>query len=610
MIDAMTTDKQTTTQNKPLVSPWGFAFGILMQFKWLVLGVFIFETLQAIAVVMMPFAIRGVIDALESYNSASGQPVWDSLREPFLYFVTIAVAAALISRIAGTLFMLLDPKIRIPVRRQLFRQLQFQSIDYFSNRMGGSFGNKINEVASGVAASFWTFMFSIWSLLIVFTTGIALTYSIHPMIANIIVVWGVIYTGFSVFVAFPSARLSESLSRERSYIAGRIIDVASNIVSMKAFASDKREQDNLEKDMQREMKYTYKFRLLREVVNWMHFILSYGLLIICMYFAVDFFQSGDLTVGAVAFIFTMLLTMIEKARMLGFRTVELFDYMGQIRNGVKTIMTPVSVEDKPDAKDLTVTKGRILLDHVDFKYPSAESGPFLQDFTLDIKGGMKIGLVGSSGAGKSTLVNLLLRFYDIQSGKICIDGQNIADVTQNSLREQIAFIPQDTALFHRSLLENIRYGKPDASDEEVIEAAKKAYIHDFIDELPEKYHTYVGERGVKLSGGQRQRIAIARAILKDAPILILDEATSALDSESEKLIQAALADLMKDKTVIAIAHRLSTIASLDRLLVMHNGAITEDGTHAELLKKDGLYARLWGMQSDGFLREEREENAA
>ena len=248
-------------------------------------------------------------------------------------------------------------------------------------------------------------------------------------------------------------------------------------------------------------------------------------------------------------------------------------------------------------------KADIALKVVFFRYSEDPSEAVFESLNLNIPAGQKIGLVGTSGAGKSTLASLLLRFYDIDKGKITIAGKDIAKLTQHSLRKHIAVIPQDTALFHRSLMENIRYGNLGASDEDVIKAAKKAHAHDFIKDLPDQYQTMVGERGVKLSGGQRQRIAIARAILKDAPILILDEATSALDSESEALIQDSLSKLMKGKTVIAIAHRLSTIAKLDRLLVMQKGKIIEDGTHNELLKKKGYYARLWAMQSGGFLKE-------
>jgi ABC-type multidrug transport system fused ATPase/permease subunit len=270
-----------------------------------------------------------------------------------------------------------------------------------------------------------------------------------------------------------------------------------------------------------------------------------------------------------------------------------FQRLGEVEEGMEAISKPHSMVDRRNAIDISMGRSTIDLDSVDFSY---EGNDVFKEFNLSILDGQKIGLVGQSGAGKSTLVSLLLRLYDIQSGTIKIDGQNISEVTQESLRRNIAVIPQDTSLFHRSLMDNIRYGNLDASDDAVI-----AHAHDFIMDLPDAYDTMVGERGVKLSGGQRQRIAIARAILKDAPILILDEATSALDSESERLIQDSLRTLMDGKTVIAIAHRLSTISHLDRLIVMDKGQIIEDGTHENLLNQNGQYAKLWSMQSGGFL---------
>jgi len=587
-------------QVKP-ASAFGFVIRILMKFKWLALGIFIFETMQAIATVMMPFAARGIIDALDSFDKSGALSIWDALTEPFTFFIWMALTAIITSRISGVFYIFFEAKIRVPIRLLLFKQLQFQSVDYFSNKLGGSFGNRINEVAEGISSAFLGFMFIMWSSFIVFMATIVTIYWIYPMMALVVGGWMVLYLAFSIYAAIPSSKYSEILSKNRSHISGRIIDVASNIVSMKAFASDKAELANLKQDMQEEVRYTYKFRILREIVNWMHFVFSYVFLAGCIFYAIQLYEQSLISLGSVAFIFTILLSVISQARFVGFQTIEFFNQLGQIREGVTTIMTPVSVKDKSGAPDLQLTKAKIHFDNVSFQYPESEQGAFFDEFDLTITPGQKVGIVGSSGAGKSTLVNLILRFYDLNGGAIKIDGQDIAQVTQNSLREQIAFIPQDTALFHRSLMDNIRYGRPDASDDEVIEAAKKAHIHDYVQTLPEKYDTLVGERGVKLSGGQRQRIAIARAVLKDSPILILDEATSALDSESEHFIQQSLQDLMKEKTVIAIAHRLSTIASLDRLIVMADGAIAEDGNHDTLLKEKGVYAKLWSMQSGGFL---------
>jgi ATP-binding cassette subfamily B protein len=269
---------------------------------------------------------------------------------------------------------------------------------------------------------------------------------------------------------------------------------------------------------------------------------------------------------------------------------------------VQILDRPHEITDKPGAKPLTVTDAKIVFQDVSFSFTDARE--VLEDFSIAIPGGQKVALVGPSGAGKSTLTRLLLRMFDVKGGKITIDGADIRDIGQESLRRAISFVPQEPVLFHRTLMENIRYGKPDATDAEVIEAARKAHCHEFIEDLPEKYGTFVGERGVKLSGGERQRVAIARAILKNAPILVLDEATSSLDSRSEMLIQQALDVLMRGKTVLVIAHRLSTIMKMDRILVLEHGAIVADGTHAELLAQNGLYANLWSIQAGGFLPRE------
>jgi ATP-binding cassette subfamily B protein len=306
-----------------------------------------------------------------------------------------------------------------------------------------------------------------------------------------------------------------------------------------------------------------------------------------------------MTVGEFSMVAGLAIMLIEAARGLSRTFLEFFEYIGNISDGVSVFIQPHEIVDKPNAQRLSVTKGEIKFTNVNFTYPKGLKVFDRLDITIEPK--QQVGLVGFSGSGKSTFVNLILRLFEPESGTISIDGQDILAVTQDSLRENISMIPQDPMLFHRSLLENIRYGKLEATDEEVIAAAKKAHAHDFIMQTEEKYASLVGERGIKLSGGQRQRIAIARAILKNAPILILDEATSALDSVTEKKIQQGLHYLMKDRTVVVVAHRLSTISHMDRILVFDEGAIIEAGNHSELLKKEGHYAHLWNMQAGGFM---------
>jgi ATP-binding cassette subfamily B multidrug efflux pump len=329
-------------------------------------------------------------------------------------------------------------------------------------------------------------------------------------------------------------------------------------------------------------------------------------------FAVWLWTQNQVGAGAVAAVTAMTLRVSGMSHWIMWEMASLFENIGTIQDGIATLTRPRQVLDAPDAKPLEVSCGEVRFEDVRFGYGKPQA--VISGFDLVIRPGEKVGLIGRSGAGKSTLVNLLLRFYDLEGGRILIDGQDIAQVTQDSLRASIGMVTQDTSLLHRSVHDNISYGRPTAPEEELVEAARRAQAHEFIQKLTDPqgrvgYEAHVGERGVKLSGGQRQRIAIARVMLKDAPILLLDEATSALDSEVEAAIQASLHDLMQGKTVIAIAHRLSTIASMDRLVVMDQGRIVEQGTHRELLARGGLYASLWAHQSGGFLGEDAEEEA-
>jgi ATP-binding cassette subfamily B protein len=344
-----------------------------------------------------------------------------------------------------------------------------------------------------------------------------------------------------------------------------------------------------------------------ERMRWFQFVATLSLQVGMIGYAADLWLRGGISVGSFAMVASLLLLVINDVRNLSRRFLEFFEYVGNITDGVGVIVRPHELVDAPGARDLQVTRGEIRFENVDFRYPGGME--VFRGLNLTIHEGQRVGLVGFSGSGKSTFVNLILRLYDIQGGRILIDGQDIRETTQDSLRGAIAMIAQDPMLFHRSLLENVRYGRLDASDQDVQEAAQQAHAHEFIVSLPEGYNSLVGERGVRLSGGQRQRIAIARAILKNAPIFFMDEATSSLDSVTERHIQDSIEDLMRGRTAIVIAHRLSTIAHLDRIVVFHQGEVVEDGTHTELLARGGHYARLWSMQAGGFLPEHEVEEA-
>lgn len=596
------------TQEKTFSSTketWKFFLNSINDHKVKISGIFIGDALQAIYIVLLPFVVKDLIDAVESYAPDAGQSIWVVIKEPFTYFIAVNIALVLFSRISGTFLGFTAPFFGIMPRRRLVEHLQKHAFNYFQDSHSGSLGNKIHQTIIGMRLGLWTFVFEIWPTVLRFSFSVFLMFYINVKMGIILAVWSLFYFSVVAWIGLIKYNIVTRLSHERSHITGIVVDIASNIHAVKSFANEDHEKENIDKAMKGEIHENTTFQFAREGMGWFYSIMTTGLMFALIVISFNEYAAQHFTIGEIAFVVSLLLLLMEQSRGLTFTFSRFLEYLGQMRDGVGTVMRTHTLEDAPNAKPLKIKSGKadIALKDVFFSYSEDPSEAVFESLNLNIPAGQKIGLVGTSGAGKSTLASLLLRFYDIDKGKITIAGKDIAKLTQHSLRKHIAVIPQDTALFHRSLMENIRYGNLGASDEDVIKAAKKAHAHDFIKDLPDQYQTMVGERGVKLSGGQRQRIAIARAILKDAPILILDEATSALDSESEALIQDSLSKLMKGKTVIAIAHRLSTIAKLDRLLVMQKGKIIEDGTHNELLKKKGYYARLWAMQSGGFLKE-------
>jgi len=408
-------------------------------------------------------------------------------------------------------------------------------------------------------------------------------------------------------------KVSMAQSDARAQMTGRIVDSYTNIQTIKLFAHTMREQDYARGAMDEFMVTVHaEMRLVTQLTVALHTLNAF-LLASVAGVAIWAWLQASISMGAIAVAIALVIRIRSMSDWILWEVASLFENIGTVEDGMGTLAQPLAIADAKDAKDLVVAHGEIRFDHVKFHY--GREAKIIDDLSLVIKPGEKVGIVGRSGAGKSTLVNLLLRFYDVEGGRILIDGQDVAHVTQESLRRNIGMVTQDTSLLHRSIRDNIRYGRPDASEEELLEASRRAHADEFIRGLTDAkgrsgYDTQVGERGVKLSGGQRQRVAIARVLLKDAPILVLDEATSALDSEVEAAIQEQLYDLMEGKTVIAIAHRLSTIAVLDRLIVMDGGRVIESGSHEELLQQDGLYAALWRRQSGGFIGVDLEDAEA
>ena len=490
------------------------------------------------------------------------------------------------------------------VRWQSHRHIIRQSWPFFQNDFAGRIASRVMETGPAVRQSAVAGVTAVWGILVYGASAMALLGSVDPLLMLPIGMWFLTYAVMlRIFVPRVRER-SRRNSEARSLVVGRIVDSYTNIVTLKLFARLSHE-DAYVRDAVDAQTLTFRrqLRMLSSLFLSLH-ALNALMLISTIGLAVRLWLRGRIDVGVVAMAIPLAWQIASAAGWVAQQVTDIFEHVGTIQEGMMTIARPITLTDQPDATDLRVTRGAIRFDHLAFGYGRAE--PLIGDLTLDIGAGEKIGLVGRSGAGKTTLVNLLLRFHDLEGGRILIDGQDISTVSQESLRGSISVVTQDTSLLHRSISENIAYGRPEAPQAEIVAAAKRAHAHAFILDLEDwqgrrGYAAQVGERGVKLSGGQRQRIAISRVILKDAPILILDEATSALDSEVEAAIQESLTDLMEGKTVIAIAHRLSTLARMDRIVVMDHGRIIETGSHAGLLALGGVYAGLWRHQSGGFI---------
>jgi ATP-binding cassette subfamily B multidrug efflux pump len=504
------------------------------------------------------------------------------------------------------------------VRWLTHRYVLRQSLGFFQNDFAGRVANKVMQAAPALRESVVQVIDSIWYASVQWIGAAVIFASADWRLLGPLVLWLAAYmVTLTIFVPRIKARSTEA-AEARSMLVGRIVDSYTNILTVKLFAHAAREDSYARSALEEQMG---KWQASLRVQTAMELVLYSlnGLLIVgASGVAIWLWSHEAVSIGAIAVVTGLVMRIVAMSGWILWVVAGIFENMGVVQEGMETISRPHQVIDAPDSPALEVRRGEIRFENVSFHYGQAlhedgvRRGGVIHNFSLLIRPGEKVGLVGRSGAGKSTLVNLLLRFYDLEEGRILIDGQDIARVTQDSLRQNIGMVTQDTSLLHRSVLDNILYGRPEAGEAGAMAAAKKAQAHDFILGLQDLrgrtgYRAHVGERGVKLSGGQRQRIAIARVLLKNAPILVLDEATSALDSEVEAAIQEQLYNLMEGKTVIAIAHRLSTIAAMDRLVILDQGSIVEQGSHGELLQRGGLYAELWARQSGGFLAKEAAE---
>jgi ATP-binding cassette subfamily B multidrug efflux pump len=498
----------------------------------------------------------------------------------------------------------LNPGMTSMMRWQHHRYVLKQSLSFFQNDFAGRIANRIMQTAPSLRQSAVQVVDALWYVTVYAGTSIYLFARADFWLAVPLILWILGYVGMLVFFVPRVKERSWKASEARSKLMGRIVDGYSNVMTLKLFAHTNREEAYAKEAI---IEQTDKVRSSSRMVTTMDVSITTlnGLLIaFTSVLALWLWSRGTVTTGQVALAVGLVIRINNMSGWIMWVVNGIFEDVGTVQDGITTLAQERTVVDRDDAKPLVVTKGEVRFDDIHFHYGKA--GGIIGGLDLVVRAGEKIGLVGPSGAGKSTMVNILLRLYDLEDGHILIDGQDIARVTQESLRAKIGVVTQDTSLLHRSIRDNLLYGRPDASEAEMAEAVRKARADEFIPLLSDGegrtgYDAHAGERGVKLSGGQRQRIAIARVLLKDAPILVLDEATSALDSEAEAAIQESLETLMQGKTVIAIAHRLSTIAKMDRLVVMEHGAIVETGTHSELISRGGLYARLWAHQTGGFV---------
>lgn len=550
----------------------------------------------------LPIIAAQVINKLASLAGTSDTDYW-AIFMPFLatFFVVAAVAQILIDT-SLILLSKLETRVRPQLQMRVFDMLLNQSLTFHANNFGGALVNQTNKFTSAYISLTDNFLLSMTITAVVSIGSIVVLAFVMPLMAIILAIWTVFFVWLNIKLTRKRLVYSRAATEADSALTAHLSDSVSNIAAIKAFGREDTESKTHDKKslVRAHKKY---LSWATQVRNDAVFGAMIGIMqFLMLAFSIYLVATGSVDIGA------LVLAQIYIAQLIG----QLWGLSGLSRSVEQAVadaaeMTEMlelhaSVTDPKNPQKLTVTKGEIACNNVTFTHDGSKK-PLFKDFTMRVAPGEKIGIVGHSGSGKTSLTRLLLRFVDIDDGSITIDGQDIRSVRQADLRQHIAYVPQEPILFHRSLRENIAYGKPDATDAEIVHAAKMAHAHDFIGGLPDGYDTMVGERGVKLSGGQRQRIAIARAILKDAPILVLDEATSALDSESEKLIQDALKKLMQGRTTIVIAHRLSTVQSMDKIVVLTDGTVAQQGTHTELLQQGGTYADLWKHQSGGFLED-------
>ncbi len=550
--------------------------------------------------IIFPYFIKLIVNTIHNFTG-DRHAVYSALAFPLIALIASWLINEIAMRSQGIVLVYAFPRFRANIRETVFNYVKQHSHEYFSNNFAGSIAKKLAELPTSSQSLMEIICFNFTSITMAFVIALILMWMTKPLFAGILLIWFCFHMGITFyFLKIGNARWATH-SEAVSTLSGKIVDTLTNVLNVRLFARGKYESQYLIQFQQAEINKAHNAMWTTECMRLGQGLCGLALIFTIIFTLVHGWIQGWVTLGDFTLIGMLAFWILGMVWYMSYQMTVFVREVGTVNEALTLISAGHDIVDATHAQKLQVSQGEINFNNVTFAYQKGTT--VFQDFNITIKAGEKVGLVGFSGSGKSTFVNLILRAYDLNKGSILIDGQDIAEVSQDSLREQIAMIPQDPTLFHRTLIENIRYGRLDATDEAIYTASKLAHCHEFIEKLPEGYHALVGERGIKLSGGQRQRIAIARAILKNAPILILDEATSSLDSITEKYIQESLEKLMQNRTTIVVAHRLSTLANMDRILVFHKGEIVEDGNKETLLKAEGHFARLWNMQMDGFLPE-------
>lgn len=569
--------------------------------QWLKFSIIIFSFIVwAISDAIFPYFLKRIVNTLQYYQG-DRNGIYAAIGGTLLLLVIFWFAAEFFMRVQGITQIYTFPRYRANIREAVFNYATSHSHEYFSSNFAGNLAKKLADLSTSCQSILEILCFNGVTAFTGTVIVLVMMWQTNPIFAAILALW-ICFHFCIIFIFFQHGnKLSAIHSEAVSALSGKIVDVFSNMLNARLFARSRFEAEYLKKfqndEIQKAKSATWVVEKMRICLGFNGLAMMFGMIFGLLYGWVHHW----VTLGDFTQILMQSFWLLGWMWYISLQMTQFSRELGTVNNALSLINQAHDIVDQKNAPELVIRHGTIAFKDVCFAYN--KNRDVFKHLSVEIPAGQKVGLVGFSGSGKTTFVNLILRFYDIQSGNIFIDNQDIAQVTQDSLRAQIAMIPQDPALFHRTLMENIRYGRLDATDEEVIAVSKLAHLHEFIEKLDGGYEALVGERGIKLSGGQRQRIAIARAMLKNAPIFLLDEATSALDSMTEKLIQESLKKLMENRTTIVIAHRLSTLADMDRILVFHQGKIIEEGTKNSLLEHNGHFAKLWAMQTDGFLPE-------